>query len=200
MSAPDWTARASCQLLIGRLGCRAVSGVCLQRPLLGHVPTCLTLPWPFFLTSPWPFILTLPWPYKTHLFFLHFVFWELGLCISYFPLPTSSLLGLRGRERGPATLEKEERAFSFLFLSCLFVLCQPKLLNLEAAIVCSLQFFYTAESVSPCPVRANNTRALVAPPHRSVSSSKGLSSRSSSTGQAMSRLQESAARSIESVI
>ena len=55
VSAPDWTARASCRLLIGWLGCRAVSGACLQRPLLGHFPTCLTLPWPLILTLPWTF-------------------------------------------------------------------------------------------------------------------------------------------------
>ena len=61
VSAPDWMARASCRLLIGRLGCRPVSRACLQHPLPGHVSTCpgmprhasthLTLPWPFTMTK-----------------------------------------------------------------------------------------------------------------------------------------------------
>ena len=51
VSAPDWTARASCRLLIGRLGCRPVSGgvsaalsagTCPDMP--GHAQECLNTP------------------------------------------------------------------------------------------------------------------------------------------------------------
>ena len=51
VSAPDWTARASCRLLIGRLGCRPVSGgvsaalsagTCPDMP--GHAQACLNTP------------------------------------------------------------------------------------------------------------------------------------------------------------
>lgn len=57
--ALDWQRglRVGCWLLGFAAAC---SGVCLQRPLLGHVPTCTGMPRHAStrLTSPWPFILT----------------------------------------------------------------------------------------------------------------------------------------------
>ena len=115
------------------------------------------------------------------------MFWELGLCISHFPLPANSLLGLRGHKTGRGYYSGDGRR-DFLFPIFFLFACIKTAKAPQPGSAGCFQFavFFILQNLSHHAPSELTTPALVAPPHRSVSSSKGLSSRSSSTGQTVS--------------